>query len=371
MGDTGRRRRASALVAVLIGLTGWACQGPATKKGDLAGAVGDARRVAAGDVDGDRRPEIVVADARVLRVIDAQGRELARAPAPGGAQVLRVADIDGDGRGEILAGWGRARKHLDARARVSVYRLAAGSLVEEVVSEPATSRDEVVEILPIPNATKPELLVAHFESKYMVRIARARRGQRGWSLSPIDSIRMATSFALGDVDSDGEIDLIVGRVYGDDRDADGDAFISRPDRSRVPIPVKGGVRSLAVADLDGDGRLEVLLGDGWNKNYGKLARARLTRAWWSAGGFRAELLEQSPGQYTLWDILPADLDGDGSLEIVTRGDAEIRILRRQGDRWQGTTAARACRDAAVVDLDDRPGDELLVACDRGAKIVRH
>jgi hypothetical protein len=344
---------------------------PATVSDEtIARTVGNPQRIAVGDLDGDRRPELVMVDAERLRVADLTGRERARIPVPGGIQVLHVADIDSDGRAEILAGWGRSREHQDAKARLSIYRLNAESLVEELVTRPSTSRNDVVEILPIPGSTPPALLVAYFESKYMVQIATAHVREGRWTLEPMDTIRMATSYALGDVDGDGEIDVVVGRVYGDDVETDGDAFVVRPDRSRVPIPVTGGVRSLTVEDLDGDGRLEVLIGDGWNKNYGQLARARITRAWWSDGEFHTELLEDSPGQYTLWNIVAADVDGDGRREIVTRGSAHVRVLSRKGDRWEGTNVASNCHDAVVVDLDARPGNAVLVVCEDGARILR-
>ena len=38
-----------------------------------------------------------------------------------------------------------------------------------------------------------------------VRIAAARVRDGAWTLSPIESIRMATSFAFGDVDADGSL----------------------------------------------------------------------------------------------------------------------------------------------------------------------
>jgi hypothetical protein len=326
--------------------------------GQRLDGVGKPQRIAAGDLDGDGQPELVVVDGATLRVTDAGGRERARMPTPGGIQVLRVATVGG--RGAILAGWGRTRDHREARARISVVRFENERLAEEIVAEPATERDEVVEIL----SSDDGLVVAHFTSKYEVQLARATKAE-GWQLSPIARIRMGTSYALGDVDGDGEPDLVVGRVYGDEVGSDGDAFVLRPDGTRVPIPVVGGVRSLAVADLDGDGRQEILIGDGWNRDYGKVARARLTRVRWQNGAFSAELIEESPGQYTLWNLVVADLDGDGRADIATRGDTEIRKLTLR-DRWQATTVAKGCHDLALLDLHPVPA--LIAACPGGVEL---
>jgi hypothetical protein len=360
-------RKALAVGAALLSVAASGCKcskeepvPAAVSESALRQASSGADRVAAGDLDGDGRAELVLVDATALRVVTMAGAEVARLTVPGGIQVLRLEDIDGDGRAEILAGWGRTRTHRDAAARVSIYRLRRGALNEQRVAEPETTRNEVVDVLPFQGG----LLVANFESKYMVSIARADFGGGRWTLSPMHTLRMATSVALGDVDGDDRADLVIGRVYGDTVDADGDAFVLRPDGERVPIPVTGGVRSLALADLDGDGRLEILLGDGWNKNYGKLAEARLTRAWWADGQFRTELLDNSPGQYTLWSIVAADLNANGKPEIVTRGNEQIHILSREGDGWKKKSIASGCHDAAVTPIG------IVALCEHGTEILR-
>jgi hypothetical protein len=330
----------------------------------LVQLAGTAKQLAAGELDGNPGPELVVVDNESLRVVDPSGRELARQAVPAGIQVLRIADTDGDGHAEILAGWGQTRDHRDVRARASILRLDGDTLNEDIVLESASERPEIVEILPIPGQ---KLLVAHFSSKYMVELAHAER-KTSWTLTPIDTIRMATSIALVDLDGDGSDELVVGRVYGDDPNGTGDAFIRNDDGTRTPIPVVGGVRSLAVVDLDGDGRLELLIGDGWDRDYGKVARARLTRAWWERGAMHSDLLEDSAGQYTLWDILATDLDGDGTPEIVTRGSSEVRVLANSDGRWQGARAAGTCNDMAAVELDATLA--VLLACEGGGQLVR-
>ena len=130
----------------------------------------------------------------------------------------------------------------------------------------------------------------------------------------------------------------------------------------MPIPIIGGVRSLAIGDLDGDGVAEVLLGDGWNQDYGKRARALLTHASWAGAAFRVEPIENEAEQYTLEQIIAADLDGDGRPEIVTRGNAHVRVLRQSSAGWRGATVARECRDMTALDLDGRSGKDVLALC---------
>ena len=341
---------------------------------DLSGAIGEALRIALGDLDGDGAAEIVVVHADALRVLDRGGRERARAPAPGGVQVLEVSDIDGDGRAEILAGWGLTVERRDATARVSIHRLAgeAGGgerLVEELVATPEGSRHEIVAIRPLQGEGRRSggLLVAHYTSTYMVRAVRARRGiAGGWAFDEIATIRMATSWTEGDLDGDGRPELVVGRVYGDDLEAEGEAFLLAPDGRRTPIPTRGGVRDLAPVDLDRDGRLELLVADGWHRSYAREGRGRLSWLRPGDGGrLRAELIDDGGGQYTVWEIAPADLDGDGRLEVVTRGSAVVEVRRRDAaGRWSRQTVAGEARDLATGDLDGRPGEEILVLGER-------
>ena len=329
--------------------------GPRT---DLTAAIGKADRAAIGDLDGDGRNEIVVADAQRLRVLDASGKERASASVPGGIQVLVVARLGEGRRAAILAGWGQTREHMQAAARVEAYRLEGAALAAEAILAPATPRSEIAAIVPL--AEEPgALLVAYFDSKFTVRSVVARPGTP-WRTTDVATIRMATSYARGDLDGDGRPELVVGRVYGDDKGVDGDAFVLRDGGARTPIPTTRGVRELAITDADGDGRPELFLADGWHQNYGQIARGLLTWVRLENGAPRAELIEDTPGQFSVGRILPADVDGDGHPEIVTLGSHYVRLFTRRSGRWTGLTLAGAARDLAVGDLDGIPGDEVLI-----------
>lgn len=348
---------------VMLAVVAGACR----QAGSHAGLppLGPALRAAIGDLDGDGRGEIALCDGERLRVVDAGGRELAAVAAPGGIQALAVARLDG--RGAIVAGWGRDRGHPEARARVSLYRLEGGALREEVVAAPASERPQIAAIVPAP----PDLLVAWYASQYEVTSALARRAPDGsWRLDELARLRTAASYALGDVDGDGRRDLVVGRFYGDQLASDGDAFLLRPDGARVAIPSTRGVQAIALADGDGDGRLEVYLADGWHKDYGERARAHLTGArWTAAGGFRAGPVDELAGEYAIWSLLAADLEGDGRPELVARGTGSVRVYRWQDGGWRGRKVAGEASDVAAGEVDGAPGDELLVVGPGGARWI--
>ncbi len=348
---------------VVLALGCQAKPAPSPTRTDLTAIAGDADRVAVGDLDGDGDAEVVLVDAARMRVLDAGGRELASRPVTRGIQRLVATDIDGDGRPELLAGWGMTRAHRDAGIAFTVHRLAAGVLSEEIIFAPESARQDVTAILPMPDAGA--VLLAYFASKYDVVTVVATPTRDGWRTSPSSApLRMATSYARGDVDGDGRVDLVVGRVYGDAQGADGDAFVLAADGTRTPIPSTRGLRSLAVVDIDGDGRPEVVMGDGWHQNYGKLARGLLSVSRHVDGRFVTELVEDTAGQYAIEKILPATIDG--RFALVTMGTSHVRVFRRAGQAWQGLTIAGAARDVAVGDLDGAPGDEIVVLGDTSA-----
>lgn len=335
------------------------------RRTDITSAAGDAVKVAVGDLDGDRRAELVFVDGDRVRVADATGRPIADAPGFGGIRALEVVGGGAVGEGAaVVAGWGDTALHRQTPERIDLYRLRGRQLSEELVATPRTSRNDVVAML----GAGRQLLLAYFESKYMVKTSLAERGEAGWTLRDVASIRMAMSWARGDVDGDGAPDLVVGRLYGDDAGVDGEAFLLRPDGARVRIPTTRGVRGLAVADTDRDGKAEVFLGDGWHQAYRDQARGLLTTARWDGSAFRSELVEDTRGQYALMRILPADVDGDGVPELVTQGSSYVRVFRREGGHWRGLTVAASGRDVAVGPLDGEPGDEIVVIGDRSERI---
>jgi hypothetical protein len=336
-----------------------ALEGSAIDAALVDAAVG-AHRAAIADLDGDGGNEIVLVDPSQLRVISSSGTTLAAAPVTGGIQVLRAADIDGDDHVEVIAGWGQTREHMDARTRFTVHRLVHARLVEDVILAPTTTRDDTVAIVPLRDARS--VLLAYFESKYMVTSVVMSPQGPGWKRESLATIRTAVAYASGDVDGDGAADLVVGRVYGDEIGIDGDAFLLGPGGERRPIPTTRGVRSIAIAGSEPDGRNEIFLGDGWHQNYGKLARGQLTWIRVDEGGMRSELIEDTPGQYAIEQIVPAMVGGRPVL--VTRGSAYVRVFHRDGNLWTGVTVATAvARDIAVGELDGIPGDEVLVLAD--------
>ena len=162
-------------------------------------------------------------------------------------------------------------------------------------------RDQVTALAPWPRSDGTwDLYVAAFSSRFEVDGGVLPRGGGAVQWLPGHRLRMGMARAVGDFDADGAAEVAVGRLYGDAPGADGDLRVIQEDGKYETVPTLRGVRALAAADLEGDGRAELLFGDGWHKAYGKKARFRPSIARYAdASGWTVELVQERADQYAV------------------------------------------------------------------------
>ncbi|MHC5071620.1 MAG: redoxin domain-containing protein, partial [Planctomycetota bacterium] len=120
-------------------------------------------------------------------------------------------------------------------------------------------------------------------------------------------------------------------------------------------------------DIDGDGRPELVAGDGWHQSYGRLARARLTVIRRLDGAFQATPVEDLPAHIRIVEILVRDLDGDGRGEILARGarsrslGGDVRLYQRTTGGWRGRTLATDVQGFAIGSFTGGTAPEIVVA----------
>jgi thiol-disulfide isomerase/thioredoxin len=296
---------------------------------------------------------------------------------------LHVADLDDDGSNELILGEGSGnynpKEGEQIDIRVNIYKPLAGddwSPVEAFRAETERPDFRALEIADIDGDGRPEMVFAYYASKYFVEYMAARPDAvGGWEVEKLSLIRMGSAMAIGDALNNGRSTIVVGRPYGDETAEDrlqgrpplGDAFVL-VDGERIPLPVHRGVSSVAFGDVDGDDRPEIVVGDGWHSDYGKVARARLALLRRTRDSWAYELIEDVPEQMRINNIVLADLDGDGSDEIIAQGEnrtpftkAPVYIYRRVNDAWRRTTAADSAQAFAVADVDGDGRPEILLA----------
>lgn len=248
-----------------------------------------------------------------------------------------IGDLDGDGDLEIVIGG------LDRRLHALHHngKVVAGWPVDryrnywrDSISSPALAdidRDGLPEVIigsndyPIPGCPNPyQLYVINGDGSFVP----------GFPVLTFQNI--ASSPAIGDIDGDGWLDIVVGTgVFNETCHWQGQVF--RPQGNRIhawnhkgkslpgwPATTAGNMpASPALGDIDGDGDLEVVAGcsdylDG---------SCTLLYAWHGDGrrvaGFPVSPAN-SPLQYSQSPVL-ADYDGDGTVEIMVVAQAERHI----------------------------------------------
>lgn len=273
---------------------------------------------AATDLDGDGRPEIVCGEwgSRLFALDtdpEAQSFGTARVVYDGfenGPHDILAADLDGDGDDELVA---RVKDH-------GLYVFddldAAGDWRPETVASDLDGDGTAAAHL----SSGPGLDVVTNQGWF----ENADGSATEWRRRPLVDERLdwdpETRIAVGDVDGDGIAEVVIteselaanARLAVLSRADEGpwtaDVLIERDEDRRA-------MHSLQIADLDGDGRDEILTAEMEND---KTDGVDVTPRWWrlryDAGGWQREtLFDENLGTHCARVL---DVDGDGRLDVV-------------------------------------------------------
>ena len=190
------------------------------------------------------------------------------------------------------------------------------------------------------------------------------------------SAKAAQSVAIGDLDGDGKADLVA--AHGADFPVDlrklrtVSVLLNRGDgrfKPSHPYPTgkegdELGAWSIAIGDLNGDGKLDVATGNPGAKSVSVLVNS-------GRGTFEA------PVNYALnrepWDVAIADLNVDGKLDLATANPNTVSVLLNRGDGSFGDKVdfptGRSTWSFAVGDLNGDGKPDIATANNNGLSTI--
>ncbi len=268
--------------------------------------------------------------------------------APGTAtEGLHLADIDQDGTLDAVVGVQGSDTWVglsnDGTGSMSVLTSGVGSVAQAAFDG---DRDGDIDLYSLSWNQPPG-----FEGFYAKGNA---GGAWGGNLIAVTAAEDWLDLEVGDLDRNGLVDAVVVRSDGLYRltNSGGDATDLTGDWSSALLGVLSGATDVALADLDRDGDLDVVLassggaGDAlvWFENQG-------------GGGFGAASSILSSGS-DVNDLDAADVDHDGDIDLLLARDSGITVVENLGDGavWSARTVSASFVDVSAARFGDLDGD---------------
>jgi len=241
------------------------------------------------------------------------------------------ADLDGDGRHEVIAGTDHAVIALDADGKALwTFRRPPG--------EPPLEIDAPLAACDVDGDRRAEVFGADRCGPFCVDANGKLRWQRLTGDGPAGAV------AVADADRDGQAELYCGAAS----DPAVIALDARDGRVRWTFPTLSAPSSLAVGDLDRDGREQIIAADVQGRVYALHHQGVLM--WFF------QTVQPVGAQVTLGDV-----DGDGVIEaLVASGDHSLYCLDDEGNlEWRYRADKRLLAPATLTDVDDDGKTDLV------------
>ena len=333
-----------------------------------------AQNAATADVDGDDLTDLVVANygantVSIYRNTSSSGGVISfssKVDSTTGSlpRYVSLADIDGDGKPDLLI-------TNEGSNTISIYRntSTAGTVsFASRVNFSTGSSPNVIAVRDIDGDGKPDVAVSNWVSG-TVSVFRNTSSVGTIALAPKLDFpvgNIAYGLDIRDIDGDGKMDLVV-VVAGSLkmsvlRNTSTPGTISF--EAQVDFSTASGPRSLAIGDMDGDGKPDVAIAN-WGAGTISVFRNTSTVGTISFATRTDLLAGSSP-----FGISFADIDGDGNVDLVTsnEGEGTVSVYKNIGTAGNPEFANRvnyvtgsSPRDLTIVDLNSDGKQDLAIA----------
>lgn len=223
---------------------------------------------------------------------------------PGRFNSIKAMDIDDDGNVEIIFG--------NNDGYLNIIECRDGDYFEEWRSEKLGTRLWGIEIADTNSDGFKEIIAGNGEGE--IRIFNATSHELEWKKEDLG--RDAHGIAVGNVDDDSNMEIVIGTGYKTDA-GQGMVYIFDGKTRKIEGMVENITsrhRGVAIDDIDGDGTTEIIFGDGvslgetagegyiyiYSFNEGKYERE------WKSEDLDGDVVA----------LITYDLEGDGTLEII-------------------------------------------------------
>jgi len=302
-----------------------------------------------GDFDGDGRIDIALVGRRVLYLVahekDGSWAPLAKFPASAeGSSFILPGDFDGDGRLDLAYSTGQPETPLCFRLQQSGGGLGPEQFAEVPrfrAGAPVHRQDEKRTALAFILAASGRVELRRLTSPAEGEVPLERVGPLVY---PLEEEKAERRFAVCDLDGDGRLEVVL--TYPATAQV-GVMFQSEGTGFREPLlsPSFAGISDLAPGDVDGDGRADVVV---LSKQEESLGYSR----WLSepVGAGRLDFPRPIPLVGRPLAVAVADVDGDGRQEaLYARKEEKTYYLSWRGLRESGELSEE--RSVELVGLD--------------------